>query len=93
MVANNFEIDEPSRDRNDLDAFYNKHPMLRRMMQAVTVDQIGIDLGGLNLRGRNHYTCECLSIVYLILFVILISVDLNIMGPVFNGEVVSIDLD
>ena len=38
MVANNFQIDEPSRDRNDLDAFYNSHPRVRKIMQAVTVD-------------------------------------------------------
>ena len=54
---------------------------------------ISIDLGGLHHKEQDFFTIEILGLFNLILIIILFSIDIKILRPVLNNEVMKIGTD
>lgn len=52
-----------------------------------------INLGGMHHRGRRTYSVESTGCIYLILFIVLFFVDLEILQPVIRNDVVKVGTD
>jgi len=52
-----------------------------------------INLGGMHHRGRRSYVVESTGCLYLILFVVLFFIDIEILQPVIRNDVVKVGTD
>lgn len=66
---------------------------MRKCLQLFSINQVGVDLGGFNHRGRSHFTCEFLALVYGILFLILFFKDIEILKPALRRDISQVSVD
>jgi hypothetical protein len=65
-------------------------PLLKRLLSFLSIN---IDLGGIYHKNQNSFTIELIGLFNLILILIIFSIDIKILSPVLNNEVMKIGTD
>mmetsp|Transcript_36020 Transcript_36020/g.55319 ORF Transcript_36020/g.55319 Transcript_36020/m.55319 type:complete len:109 (-) Transcript_36020:852-1178(-) len=73
--------------------FLDKFPKFRGLLQNLSKNRVGFNLGGLYHRGKSTYTVEAVGCCYLFLFVFFIISNFLILLPAIRGDVARVATD